>query len=339
MISKPFVKPRPDRTTDPRACAGWEAEQDVSFVLHRLFGDPANRSVRVFNDLRFPAIFASGATAEGDFAQIDHLVLHRSGMALIESKSVHGELHVDRQGQWQRRSHGRADNIPSPVTQVERQASALRELCRSANPPLLDKLLGLVQMTFREFPMRPYVAIGSKGRFVGDVRAFEGVVMKVDQIVRAVSEEVETHRKRAGFIGLVRGAIANDTSDAGTFKLSDAAMDRIETFLLSKHVSGHGTAPRASPETTSKPSAPLRTLGDRIERLEVLTCGKCGSHDTRVVFARDYCLKCRECGKYTPLAYACPLCGKHATVRKDGPVHFRECDGPGGCGKRTVFSR
>ncbi len=338
MLSKPFDKPEPPKD-DYRNHAGWEAERDVAFVLQREYGDPARRDVRVFNDLRLPATFASGAVIEGDFAQIDHLVLHRSGFALVESKSVHGDMHVDQRDQWQRRSRWGTDNIDSPVTQVERQAKALLRLCQSSPTPLLDKSLGLLQAGFGHFPARVYVSIGKSGRFTGSTRPYESTVMKVDMIVRALRTEIVRHRSRAGVIGTIRGALAVDLSDAGTFNLSDVAMDRIETFLLSKHEPLRFVGTESVRPHTAPIAAPPPSTIERVERLEALACAKCTSINVQIIFARDYCLKCGECGRFTPLPYVCPHCGKHATIRKDGAVHYRECDGPGGCGKVTVFAR
>lgn len=349
MLSKPFTAPAPDRDRDPRGYAGWEAEKHVAFVLERAFGDPARRDVRVFNDLRFPATFVSGAVADGDFAQIDHLVLHRSGMALIESKSVHGDLSVDRLGQWQRVYQRRAENFDSPVAQVRRQALALRRLCETAKPPLLNKMLGLVQAKFGNFPIREFVAIGANGRFTGDTTKFESIVMKVDRIAEAVNGEIEHHRKHTGAVGFARGLATMDLN-SGTYNLTDEEMDRIERHLLASHTprvaalsptSAARPTPAARHPTTTPPpqSLPAPAESRRAERMEALTCGKCHSVNVRVTFARDYCLKCEECSKFTSIPYVCPACGKFARVRKDGPECFRDCDGPGGCGAKTVFAK
>lgn len=338
MIAKPFDKPKPPLQAGPMQVSGWEGEQDAAFRLDRAFGDPATKDVRLFHDLRLPATYASGSVA-GGFFQIDHLVLHRHGTALIESKNVSGDLHVDQLGQWQRRYSGRSTNISSPVAQVEQQATALLRLFQSAAPNLLNKLLGLVQQGFGAFPATPFVAIGSKGRFTGATGPYEAIVMKVDQVVEAVSGELGRHRSRAGVLGFVRGSIARDAGDAGTFNLKPEEMDRIEQFLLARHTPLFERSPGAEP--IREPEAPdiATPTGGRVERLESLKCSKCSGGKVKVIYARDYCLKCEGCGKFSPLAYVCPLCGKHATIRKSGAEHFRECDGKGGCGVQTVFAR
>lgn len=336
MIAKPFSKLQPSRQADPTHRAGWDAEQDAAFRLDRAFGDPARKDIRVFHDIRLPATFASGATVEGDYFQIDHLVLHRHGTALIESKSVYGDLHVDELGQWQRRSASRSTNIASPVTQVNQQAAALLRLFQSAVPPLLNKMFGLAQPGFASFPATPFVAIANNGRLTGATGPYEAIVMKVDRVVEAVSAEIDRHRRSAGVLGLLRGAVTRDSSDAGIFDLKPEEMDRIERFLLARHTPlfQATAAPSAAPAPPTS-AAPQR--GARIARLESLACGKCGSANVRIIYARDYCLTCDACGRFSPLPYVCPLCGKHATIRKNGADHFRECDGEAGCGVQTVF--
>ncbi|MGH7132900.1 MAG: hypothetical protein ACREJO_13240, partial [Phycisphaerales bacterium] len=96
-------------------------------------------------------------------------------------------------------------------------------------------------------------------------------------------------------------------------------------------------APPTQPQAAAGPTTPTRI--DRVDRLEALSCAKCKSINVQVIYARDYCLKCAECNKFSSLAYTCPLCGKHATIRKDDPAYYRDCDHADGCRKQTVFSR
>ena len=78
MICKernPSEHPEHDKFAD----AGAKAEAQMAFYLKRAFSDDPD--VWVFNDLRF-------RSDEEDVAQVDHLVMHRSGFIVIESKSV-----------------------------------------------------------------------------------------------------------------------------------------------------------------------------------------------------------------------------------------------------------
>ena len=71
MIAKEFD---PFTDTDKRQLAGRKAEGQIAFYLKRAF-------------------------EHGDAAQIDHLVFHRWGMILVESKSVTGTVRVNEHGE------------------------------------------------------------------------------------------------------------------------------------------------------------------------------------------------------------------------------------------------
>ncbi|MBX3357499.1 MAG: NERD domain-containing protein [Phycisphaeraceae bacterium] len=321
MIRKPFDQHEP-RSTDILNHAGWTAEKDLAHFLAREYHTAVD--IYVFNGLRVP-------DRAGGFTQIDHLILYRHGIAIIESKSVSGKLTVDRLGQWQRtwRSNpGKPENIADPLAQADRQARSLRVLLDTAEPPLMSKTLGLLQTRFGAFPILTFVAISTNGRFAGHTKPYETSVLKADQITKRINEQIATHLRGSGFKGMLRAGIGDEATD---FTLSDAELSRIADYLMKQH-----TPPATS---TRAPSQPTPAASIRIDRLEALSCAKCRSINVQVEYRRDYCLKCADCGKYSPLAYTCPLCGKHAKIRKRGAEFYRDCDRPDGCRQHTVFVR
>lgn len=78
--------PAEHRATDRLSKAGAKAEEQMAFYLRRALQE--RDDVLVFNDLRL-------VDATGDAAQIDHLVMHRRGFVLVESKSVTTEIRVN----------------------------------------------------------------------------------------------------------------------------------------------------------------------------------------------------------------------------------------------------
>ncbi|MCR9115470.1 MAG: NERD domain-containing protein, partial [bacterium] len=82
MIAKESNATQP---TDKRQLAGFNAEKQMAFYLRRAFGESSD--VFVFNDLRI--------VRNDEVAQIDHLVLHRYGFAIVESKSITGTVEVN----------------------------------------------------------------------------------------------------------------------------------------------------------------------------------------------------------------------------------------------------
>lgn len=343
MIVKAFTAPEPN---DPRLHAGWEAEKDLAHFLNRAF-EPVP-DVLLFHGLRFPI-----ESLPGDAAQIDHLVLYRHGIAIIESKSVSGVLSVDRLGQWTRKWRGRSgrggeDNIPDPTLQAKRQVDALRRLLDSSLPPLMDKRVGLIPMGFRNFPIEHYVAISTGGRFDGTTRPYEQRVMKADRITNSVNEQIDYHRKNSGW----RGWIISKPDEMTIFHLSDTELSRIRDFLLARDTlrsSGNTTSKAQPPSVAALPetvpskqhAAPSGAAppASRLSKLDPLVCTKCGEEKAiEVVYRKDYCLLCHACEGYTSLGHACAFCGKHAFIRKDGPSFYRDCaKDAGGCGKQVVF--
>ncbi|HYE62946.1 MAG TPA: nuclease-related domain-containing protein [Phycisphaerales bacterium] len=372
MIPLPFD---PSRPADANAARGHAAEQQLAHDLGRAFADAPD--IHIYHGLRFPAPRTS---SDNDHTQIDHLIVHRHGMVIVESKATgsdYGVLHVDRHDQWTRCPGGntrRGINMPSPIEQAKRQAESLRLLLQNAEPPLLDKMLGMLQQGFKHFPIVTLVALANNARVEGPgAKAHEGTVMKAEKVVERVRQEVESHSRRAGVLGALRSALANEdlNDDRGIYNLSDAALARIKYHLLKVHTPPHRISPDEADELNSadkeaarprgvRPgivepaaaflpggretvTAPRQATPQREHRPEALTCRHCRSINVQPVYRRDYCLLCDECGKYTPLSRVCTQCGNpHATIHKRGGEFYRACPpyseaAKGGCGAEVVF--
>ena len=100
-----------------RQIAGEKQEQDVAFFLRRAYKD--DPKVYVFNDLRFEY--------NDEVAQIDHLILYPYGFVLIESKSITGEVKVNKEQEWTRSYNKQWSGMRSPIKQVELQEKLLLE--------------------------------------------------------------------------------------------------------------------------------------------------------------------------------------------------------------------
>lgn len=217
-----------------RAQAGARAERDMAFYLRRAFGD-GRPDVLVFNDVRFERA--------GEVAQIDHLVVHRHGMFIIESKSVSGEIHIDRAGQFVRVwSRTKREGMHSPVRQAELQRDLLRKLLNDHRSTLRDRiLLGMLQGSFTNCPIEIRVAISNQGIIRGNQYAPE--VRKADLITEDISDRLRAHAKGASWLN------TSDTSD-GAYALNDGELARIRDFLLAQH------RPRNSSPTSSLDDSP-----------------------------------------------------------------------------------
>lgn len=75
----------------------------MAFNLQREFKD--DEDVLILNGIRLES--------NGDTAQIDHLIIHRYGMVIVESKSVYGTVEINAHREWHRT--GSAIGICSPI--------------------------------------------------------------------------------------------------------------------------------------------------------------------------------------------------------------------------------
>ena len=94
---------------DPRRRAGYEAEKQMAHYLGRAFG--ADRRVAVLHGLRLEDEARPDVDGGPSVAQIDHLVLHRYGAFIVESKSCTGSVRISAsasgQDEWAVKPRGR----------------------------------------------------------------------------------------------------------------------------------------------------------------------------------------------------------------------------------------
>ena len=101
---------------------GIQGERDAAFYLNGHFKDDPNRLL--LHDLRFEV--------DGEVAQIDHLVINRSGsFYLIETKNYAGDLIINDHGEFTVVYDDERFGIPSPLEQSRRHARILKKLLKS----------------------------------------------------------------------------------------------------------------------------------------------------------------------------------------------------------------
>lgn len=137
--------------------AGYEAEKQMAFYLRRAFADSTD--FFVYNDLRIER--------KGEFAQIDHLVLHRFGLVIVESKSVTGTIEVNAKCEFVRVYNGQRRGMQSPVQQAKLQSDLLRAILNDNRTSLRRKVMwGTVQGEFSDERFRQFVGSRMAAKFV-----------------------------------------------------------------------------------------------------------------------------------------------------------------------------
>ena len=82
---------------------GHDAEKQMAFYLKRAFQNKSD--VVVINDLRIQM--------DDDTAQMDHLIIHRFGFIVVESKSVTAKISINEHGEWSRYYRNSSKGMPS----------------------------------------------------------------------------------------------------------------------------------------------------------------------------------------------------------------------------------
>src|ERR1035438_4749634 len=207
--------------------AGAKAEEQMAFYLKRAFRD--DPEAWVFNDLRYE-------TDEGDAAQIDHLVLHRSGFILIESKSVTSKVRIHQNGEWERLWNNHWQGMPSPIKQVERQLEFLRRALHAYGGLLLGNLIfGHGQVGFGGVPFEILVAISDNGSI--DRKGDFPEVTKADLVPDRVREIIQRHKKARSLLSL------NLKSNDGLYNFKDEEIESIRGWLTGYHCRQKANAP------------------------------------------------------------------------------------------------
>ncbi len=317
--------------TDPLRRAGYEAERQMAHYLKRAFGEDPNKFV--LNNLR--------VERGGEAAQVDHLVVLRFGLLVVESKSVAGQLSVNEQGEWTRWWNRQGRGMPSPVLQGRRQLDLLCALLDDHTAGLLDRgLFGLKQRTFTPMRRDVLVAVSDGGRITRKTDVPE--VVKADQVPERVQQVIRE----------VQGRLT-------AFTFSDTEMTRICAFLRNQHVAGSEAQPDAvsaplpvqAPAPATRTSAPRgltgvvspphsltvaapalpqppQTEAPHTESARIPNCRQCQSGRLSIQYGKyGYYFKCAACDTNTPAKPICPTCAQPARLSKSGAQFTAACAG------------
>ncbi len=294
-------EPRPD--ADRRSQAGAAAERQMAFYLRRAFGDEP--AVAVVNDLRVPT-----PGQAGDFAQVDHLLVHRFGLIVVESKSVHGTVAVNAQGEWTQTYQGRPQGMASPVAQARRQADAVRRVLAARFDPLGSGLFGRV-------PIDVLVAVSDGG------------------IIDRGSADVPEVCKADAVTGRVRTWLTARSAEGKRF--DGPARQKVAAYLMSLHVPGRTGVSRPAPPGVAAVTRPASPADPPTSpELPLAACRSCGSRLLHAQHGRyGYDFRCLACTANTPIPKGCPACkSPDARVRKDKLNFYKDCPA---CGRTGLF--
>jgi ssDNA-binding Zn-finger/Zn-ribbon topoisomerase 1 len=241
--------------TDRRLAAGDAAEKQMAFYLRREFGN--EKDIWAINDLRIGH--------EGEFAQIDHLLVSQWGLFIIESKSVTESVRINAHGEWAREYDGKLEGMPSPVLQAEAQGRILKQLLIANIRELLGTIAG-IQKGFAYCPITVYAAISDSGIIHRDVDLPQ--VMKADAVAPAIKNGLKK-------CSLVKELFSLSLEiKPGGWKMTKSEAEAISKFLLSSHTPLRAAVPADDKKLPE--SAPISLQENIIQEGQI--CPECGQH-------------------------------------------------------------
>ena len=348
MIAKPYEQQT--RDPEPRQRAGAEAERQMAHYLHRAFKE--DPEVHVLHGLRLEDREEPEQDGSPGVCQIDHLLVHRWGMFIIESKSVAEEVRVRPDGsggdEWSRTYRGKETGMASPIRQARRQSEFLRRFLQRHREKLVGRVPiglrtiakvvgGTDQRGFMHAPIQLMIAVSDKGR----IRRFDGwkepskpfrvFVTKADLVPEKIGQELERHRKAAGLLSI------RPTGEYGLWSMEAQEAAGVAEFLAARHVDRSGASPaQLSQAARNHSRRPSRGEPDRANGTAEAACKHCGVKDLTASWGKfGYYWRCGVCGKNTAMPKVCSVCGTEGRrgngirVRKEGVNYFRDCEACG----------
>lgn len=282
-------------------------EKDVAFHLHRSL--QAENDIHIFNNVK--------VSAEGDNAQIDHLVLHRRGFIIIESKSIFGNVEVNVEQEWSRSYKSQWYGIPSPIAQADNQIKVLKNFLRQHAPEVLGQVLGL-QWTFAGRQYDVLVAISSSA--IINRKHMPSNINKMiakaefipDKIKRLINEHKYGALKLSPKPAFSKEQMTNILALLRQQEHEIRQSDEPKQETVPKPKAKASPKPKAKKQESVQAQTPSDIIPADAKDTTALNmqCKHCrGSSGLSPKPGRfGYYVTCGECKKNTPMKSSCPAC-------------------------------
>jgi len=279
---------------------GYKAEKDNAYYLDFGFKD-SPRNI-ILHDIRIEH--------EGKVAQIDHIIINRFGIEVLESKSFTGELTIKGDGSLNVAYGKKIQTFPNPIEQNNRHAQILSDLIK-ANMELASnhKLFGM--------PISSTVLINPKTTVMNDTlpKGFD----RADSFTTHWDESV------------------NKMSTLDVFKTLGGIMklDRVKeiaNFLVQQHRPKSYDYAKKYP---IKKESTLQSIPSVIQEKSHKLCTKCKSPDIEIRYGKySYYFKCLSCDGNTAVKLICSNKDCKPKLKKSKLNFYHICEV---CDKNELF--
>jgi transposase-like protein len=293
----------------------------MAFYLKRAFQD--KEDIFVINDLRLEM--------NDDVAQIDHLIIHRFGFTIVESKSVTSKISINEFGEWTRHYPKYTRGMPSPVNQAKRQADFLKNFLMARSEYLLRKKL-VFKASISDFKFDVLVAISDSGIINRAKNTEIPEVHKADQISETLKSLL------SGYAGTNKSILTLKVN----YRLADSSMEKITNYLLQSHKpksteqvdvevvikdTNQVEETVAVKEPVLVETTDIKITPEIINNTHsVKNCSKCNSENIEITYGKyGYYFKCRDCKGNTSIKLKCKDSSCKPRIKKKKNYFYEEC--------------
>ena len=306
------------QSSHPQVAAGEKQEKDVAFYLRREFKN--EESILILNDLRI--------SVDGENAQIDHLVVYPYGFILIESKSVKGEIKINKHGEWTRSLNGKWSGMPSPLMQAKLQRDLLKKFLVERRDSIYEgKVLGLIPQGFGGRQWHSLCAVSSNA------------IIERDDIPEEVSEQVvkseflvaKLHKIMKLPNSLIQKLRIDERPRFSKCELENIGKALLQHVKTDDVVSSQAFSRQLDHVWRAPEQQPSNVISNSIEQSHI-RCKKCHSSERLTAnYGRyGYYVTCEDCSSNTSMKSSCPSCESSQTrVQKRKDIYSlicNECD-------------
>lgn len=297
---------------------GLESEKRMEFYLERYFKD--KEDIFVFNDLY--------VENNGDISQIDHLVLFKYGIFIIESKSCLGEIFFNERDEWKRKTGSNYSGFPSPIKQVERQFKVLVDDFNKHDKEIYDIMLIKKQRSYGGRLQIKLVAIDDRAIIVRDNNHnnFNDIVMKSDQVCEYILSIINKFKDLPPFL----------------FRKDEFLIPEFRNHEIKKMIDHLLVKDLKIRETKLNNNENIQKKDDNHEKLnnkKQIRENKCFScntdHSMEIKYGRyGYYFSCKHCKNNSNIKETCPSClSKSTKLKKFKEHYYLDCS----CGVNKLY--
>ncbi len=299
---------------------GYKAEKDNAYYLDFGFKDSSHHIL--LHDIRIEH--------EGKVAQIDHIIVNRLGITVLESKSFTGTLTIKGDGSLDVAYGNKVQTFPNPIEQNKRHIKILTDYIKAhIELPSNLKLFGIP--TFSTVLINPKTTITNHTLPEGFERA--------DSFTSKRNEAID----KMGTIEVFKSL--------GSIMKIDRAKEIAEFFVKNQKPRSDDCSkkyPLRKKETPVKPNTQMQPMQSFIKKsilenptiiknhdIHTALCSKCKSTNIEIVYGKyGYYFKCLFCDGNTAIKLTCSNANCKPKIKKRKLNFYQTCET---CGKDELF--